>query len=104
MGDRGIVTEISDLYTEFFKDPESDGTSFPYFEGDYCTSEAEVIIKDLKSGKLTIDVPIEIPATAEGEADADGEQRPKQRSRRGVRSQGVKLTDKGERDPIMTKL
>lgn len=45
--DRGIVTEITDLYTEFMADPTNDATVLPYFEGDYWVNEAEVVIKDL---------------------------------------------------------
>ena len=44
---RGIVTEISDLFTEFFKDTSKDGTTFPYFDGDHCVTMAESIIKEL---------------------------------------------------------
>ena len=31
---RGIVTEITDLYTEFLADPTNDATVLPYLEGD----------------------------------------------------------------------
>ena len=32
--ERGIVKEISDLYTEFLKDPTLQGACLPYFDGD----------------------------------------------------------------------
>merc|ERR1712070_474269 len=44
--DRGICTEITDLYTEFLADSANDATVLPYFEGDYWVTEAEVIIKE----------------------------------------------------------
>jgi hypothetical protein len=45
---RGIATELTDIHTEFLTDPNLDATVLPYFEGDYWTTEAEVIIKGLK--------------------------------------------------------
>ena len=81
----------------------------PYFDGDYIASEAEVIIKDLKAGKLTVDLPVEKEKEGEKEGEKDDEEgdktkRAKAKARRPTRSAGVKLTDKGDRGPIMTKL
>lgn len=35
--ERGIITEISDLHTQFLSDPTFDATVLPYFEGTYST-------------------------------------------------------------------
>jgi hypothetical protein len=110
--DRGIVVETKDLYAEYLKDPTLPATCLPYFDGDYIASEAEVIIKDLKAGKLTVDIPAEKKEEEEkekeeegGGADSKDKAKRKAKTRRPTRSTGVKLTDqRGERDPIMTKL
>ena len=64
----------SDLYTEFLKDTSFQATCLPYFDGDYIASEAEVIIKDLKAGKLTVDLPVEKEKEEEKEEEKDDEE------------------------------
>lgn len=43
---RGIVEELSNLYDEYWSNPETaDARLLPYLEGDYWIGEAENIIK-----------------------------------------------------------
>ena len=102
---RGIVTEITDLYTEFLANPANDATVLPYLEGEYWVNEAEVIIKSLKQDASTNS------AEPEGHDDTDvlgqKSKRKKQRSvTRAVRSSDPlsQWPNNNERDPVMAKL
>lgn len=76
--ERGIVVEVSDLYTEFLANPDIDASQLPYFEGDYLVQEAEVIIKNLKNAPalppapVAVPVPVPVPAAAPAEETEGG--------------------------------
>ena len=94
--ERGIVCEYTDIHTEYLADHNNDATVLPYFEGDYWVNEAEVIIKNLKSGvKDDYD-----------ESGGVGKSKRKSKSKRLVRTEVVKPMQlgKSERDPVMAKL
>lgn len=92
--DRGIVTEITNLYTEFMENPANDATVIPYFEGDYFVSEIETIIKDCEQGK------------ADDTSQEAGSSKRKKQGRPPVTGKKVKGAD-GEvsaiTDPVMLK-
>lgn len=97
-----------DIHTEYLCDYSNDATVLPYFEGDYWVNEAEVIIKDLKSGKG----PKEILITDDNVADVNNEQditnkKSKRRTKAKVRvARNTSVGGPGgrERDPVMFKL
>jgi hypothetical protein len=93
--ERGIVCEYTDFHTEYLADPNNDATVLPYFEGDYWVNEAEVIIKNLKTGVKDDD----------DEEGGKGKSKRKTKSKRLVRTE-IKpmLLGKSERDPVMAKL
>jgi E1A/CREB-binding protein len=52
---RNIITEVTNMFDQFFSDASVDASMVPYFEGDYIPGKAEDIIKKLndKSTKIT---------------------------------------------------
>eukprot|EP00598_Pedospumella_elongata_P008379 CAMPEP_0185012788 /NCGR_PEP_ID=MMETSP1098-20130426/98477_1 /TAXON_ID=89044 /ORGANISM="Spumella elongata, Strain CCAP 955/1" /LENGTH=2117 /DNA_ID=CAMNT_0027541853 /DNA_START=291 /DNA_END=6644 /DNA_ORIENTATION=+ len=96
--ERGIVTEYTDFHTEYLVDQSFDATVMPYFEGDYWVNEAEVIIKNLKTGVRDDDDDC-------GGAGSKSKRKSKKSSRL-VKNEGVKPIQlgKSERDPVMAKL
>jgi E1A/CREB-binding protein len=108
---RGIACELTDLHTECLVDPTLDATVLPYFEGDYWTTEAEVIISALKEESAAGN------GSASGAADEDEFEeesldvgvkskrkvKSKTKASRSTRSKPT-ATSKSERDPVMAKL
>ncbi len=54
---RGIVSSVTDIYSEFWEDPNADPTVVPYLEGDYWIGEAENVVKDLEEGGVSAVAP-----------------------------------------------
>jgi len=48
---RDIVGKLTNIYDLYFTPGTFDATALPYLEGDYFSSEIEIIIKDLEEGK-----------------------------------------------------
>jgi hypothetical protein len=102
--DRGIITEISDLHSQFLSDPTFDATVLPYFEGDYWVSEAEVIIKDINNEELEV-LPDEEEATGDSNFKTKSKRKTKSKQRPTRSSRGALVPAvKSERDPVMSKL
>lgn len=94
--ERGIVCEVTDLYTEYLSDPTIEATKLPYFEGDYWVNEAEVIIKNLGDDKNEDDFMAD---------DAAGyKSKRKAKSKRLTKSFINPLNNNKERDPLTAKL
>ena len=124
--ERGVVHELSDLYSEFLSNPENDATVLPYFEGDYWVSEAEVIIRDLhgKKGALiggsaaaaaaaassSTSSEGDVPADVNEEEEATEGNKSKRKkskaanSRTRATNKAPLVGQKSERDPVMAKL
>eukprot|EP00595_Chromulina_sp_UTEXLB2642_P000207 CAMPEP_0196761116 /NCGR_PEP_ID=MMETSP1095-20130614/243_1 /TAXON_ID=96789 ORGANISM="Chromulina nebulosa, Strain UTEXLB2642" /NCGR_SAMPLE_ID=MMETSP1095 /ASSEMBLY_ACC=CAM_ASM_000446 /LENGTH=1717 /DNA_ID=CAMNT_0042110239 /DNA_START=347 /DNA_END=5501 /DNA_ORIENTATION=- len=94
---RGIVSEITDIHSEFLADPSYDATVLPYFEGDYWVNEAEVIIKDLNNNP-------------DGSIDDSGldeigkKSKRKSKTKRPTRTSKQAIIPRPERDSLMAKL
>jgi hypothetical protein len=86
--DRGIITEISDLHSQFLSDPTFDATVLPYFEGDYWVSEAEVIIKDINNEELEV-LPDEEEATGDSNFKTKSKRKTKSKQRPTRSSRGM---------------
>ena len=105
--DRGIVTELSDIFAEYLADHSLDATVLPYFEGDYWVNEAEVIIKDLRlddgepggGGEDEVDGD-DGPSKSKNKSKRKGQAARPTRASRG----SAGLVGKSERDPVMAKL
>ena len=81
------MVETKDLFAEYLKNPSVPATSLPYFDGDYIASEAEVIIKDLKAGKLTVDIPIDKKEDEEKEEEGGADS--KDKAKRKAKTRGL---------------
>lgn len=104
--DRGIITEISDLFTEYLVNTTYDATVLPYFEGDYWVSEAEVILKNIKEGKNVLPINEGIDDNA-GEKSKRKVDRKKKTERIAPATRGSVASTGGlasDRDPILAKL
>jgi hypothetical protein len=103
---RGIACELTDLHAEYLVDPSYDPTVLPYFEGDYWTTEAEVIIAQLKE-ESEVGTVVEEEDFEEEAVDVGIKSKRKAKSKtkasRATRSKGTALA-KSERDPVMAKL
>lgn len=102
---RGLVEEIVDLHTEYLVDPSYDATVLPYFEGDYWTTEAEVIIKNLEAESKAGE-------TENADDNADG-QKSKRKNKAAAASRPTRgnkaaaattVATRPDRDPVMAKL
>ena len=118
--ERGIVVEVSDLYTEYLSDPTLDATVLPYFEGDYWCNEAEVILKNLQGDKNNLAAAASIASLkSEEDGEHDGDDSLGQKSKRKNKRKGLggRTTTRSvaavtggvgvggvDRDPIMAKL
>jgi E1A/CREB-binding protein len=125
--ERGIVEEVTDLHTEFLVDPSYDATVLPYFEGDYWTTEAEVIIKALGPGPYEpkveeVDIsgntitPSNSSALHQEDGSAPLSESDSKKSKRKSKSSSQRPTRSGksigpsgspirsDRDPVMAKL
>ena len=115
--ERGIVSELSNIYDEYLKDPTNDATCLPYLDGDYWTNEAEEIIKDLKAGKLHVPDPIASEADADDDGKEGGGKMNEKSTRRNKNKSAAAaarptrsgkgagaLLSRNERDPVMAKL
>ena len=107
--DRGIVTEMSDIFAEYLADHSLDATVLPYFEGDYWVNEAEVIIKDLRvddgepgAGVEDEDETDDVPSKSKNKSKRKGQAARPTRASRGGGATGP--AGKSERDPVMAKL
>ena len=107
--DRGIVTEMSDIFSEYLADHSLDATVLPYFEGDYWVNEAEVIIKDLRvdSGEPGTGIEDEeetedVTSKSKNKSKRKGQAARPTRTSRGGGAAGP--GGKSERDPVMAKL
>jgi E1A/CREB-binding protein len=121
---RGIIEDITDLHAEFLVDSTYDATILPYFEGDYWTTEAEVIIKNVGTryevGKLPDSRVEELDSSATTIEDKDStivdekvsknsikskrKSKSTPRPPRSSKSVGSSLITRSDRDPVMMKL
>lgn len=98
---RGIVLQVSDLYTEFLSNPTYDATVLPYFEGDYWVNEAEVIIRGLGSKAYVEEVEDDVDMT---NVPGTNKRKLTSKNKRTRASRGGAPLSKSERDPVMSKL
>ena len=98
--DEGTVVNITNLYDEYFKDPEKDATCVPYFEGDYWIGEAENIIKTLEDEQAGRDEGKKKDKKAKGETKKGSAAENKARS---LRSDGS-VEEDGGRDSLMLRM
>lgn len=102
---RELIEEVVDIHTEYLTDPSYDATVLPYFEGDYWTTEAEVIIKNLLTESKTEDTEV-----AEDNADGQKSKRKNKaaaaanRPTRGNKAAVSTIASRPDRDPVMAKL
>jgi E1A/CREB-binding protein len=105
--ERGICEHLSDLHTEYLADENNDATVLPYFDGDYWVSEAEVIIKELRSKEAKGSTGSLTSAAAEEEDDEGAKSKSKSKSKSKKRTRSAKAavpTGKQERDAVMARL
>jgi E1A/CREB-binding protein len=94
---RGIVESVTNIYDDFWSDPNADATSLPYLEGDYWIGEAENIIKELED---------EESGTSDYRNSKSGSKSKKKGAsrKRLVKSEAGSSAGGGSRDPLMQKL
>eukprot|EP01084_Bolivina_argentea_P041467 76537_1 len=99
---RGVVSSITDIYSEFWEDPNADPTVVPYLEGDYWIGEAENIVKDLEEGGVS--------AVAPSTSTSKNKSKSKTKSKGGQGAGGHGRDGDGasrqrtHRDPVMRKI
>ena len=99
--ERGIMVEVTDIFSEYLSDPSYDATVLPYFEGDYWVSEAEVIIKEL--GKPTNSAVSDSVIDDSDFTDKSKRKSSTRKGRKGPVPMAATLI-KVDRDPVMAKL
>lgn len=99
--ERGIMVEVTDIFSEYLSDPSYDATVLPYFEGDYWVSEAEVIIKEL--GKPSSSAVSDSVIDDSDFTDKSKRKSSTRKGRKGPVATAATLL-KVDRDPVMAKL
>lgn len=101
---RGIVLEVTDMYTEFLANPANDSTVIPYFEGDYWIGEAENIIKNLQEDGSCgdSDSDVSLDETGRPKNKRKSKNKAKTKTKRPRVSRGT-VSGKTDRDPVMSK-
>ena len=104
--ERGIIEEITNIYDEYLETTTNEASIIPYFEGDYWVSEAELLIKNLKDGKLGLENDIKEASIPPGER-LDGRTK-RGRAKAAAAPVGRQATEgarlQSYKDPIVAKL